>query len=343
MGNRKEETIKHLSTRIDQHSIDHVDFGDWQFNRGPELAVQKDEGLLPSQEMLDRFAREYSPRPGYSNWMYDNLGVPSPIIRVDFSPEKPDYPYEFEARPAGLGIYTEFFGGKEQVGRYFAGLSEYLGRPLGVQVLPSVFGGEGKKDRSLDSRTFAKNAGLPFFENGTRPNEEYLLWARGGEEDIEAVGSDRLSAIEAQSLTPVRDHGNKEYLARMGLATVLCDTAEIDFDTAFCIKPIYGSKSDGVGIFVPDGKKLPGTSTRTQILRLRDYNDAKGGSLVQEYIPPALVSEEGQKQQFMIFRIFAAFMPETGQYEMFGGTYFTRPNVKIHGASDALVGKVEIT
>lgn len=339
----KEARLQNLPAHIEAHGHDHVDFGDWQFQRGPDLKVTSSEGILPSQEILNRFVQAYYPRPGYENWMFDNRGVPSPIIRIDFSPEQPDFPYEVEARPAGLGIYTEHFGGQEQIRSYFDGLAEHFQRPIGVQVLPSVRGGVGKKDRSLDSRVFAQNANLRFFEADEVPGADYLLWARGGEEDIASMGQHRLAQIEAQSLTPVRDHGNKVYLPDMGLATYIHEEDQIDFTRPFCIKPVYGSKSDGVGIYLPGSKSTPGVSTRTQIGRLYRYNQEKGGSLVQEYIPPAEITGPDGKTQFLIFRIFAGYQPETHQYALLGGCYFTRPNVKIHGASDALVGKVEIT
>lgn len=331
-----------VRARQDEAVIEYVDFGDWKFRKGLPLRVSRDEGVLPSQDLLDRFVAVHSTRPEYDYWMHATMGVPSPVVRIDFSPSQPDYPYEIEVRPAGLGIYTGPFGEAGRLRAYFSGLQEHLGRPIGVKVLPSIRGGDCKRDRSLDSRVFAKNAGLEFFEDDQVLNPNYLLWARGGVEDEETVDKDTLEQIEAQSLTPVRDHGNKSYLPRMGLATNITSIEDIDFDEAFCLKPMFGSKSEGVGIYVP-GKKVPGTSTKSQIHRFLESNTSRGGSLRQDYVPPQeVIITNDHRQQYMIFRIFATWMPEDERYELIGGCYLIRPNVKIHGASDSIVGKVKI-
>ena len=85
----------------------------------------------------------------------------------------------------------------------------------------------------------------PIFTNpGEILSFDGLLWTRGGKEDESHIGRDALMRINAKSLAPVIDHGDKRYMLDLGMAPPI-----IDFTKSFCVKQVYGSKGENVHIW----------------------------------------------------------------------------------------------
>ncbi len=169
-----------------------------------------------------------------------------------------------------------------------------------------------------------------------------LLWVRGGREDSATIGEDALKVINAKSLAPLIDHGDKSYLVDLGMAHDVLSEGDIDFTKSCCVKPKNGSKGKDVQIWVPkqDGSKdtsLQGSATKSQVLRAIDNSPC----VCQPFIKTGTANINGVIHH-KLMRIFGV-MNENGDYELIPSPYVMRPNLKIHGASDAINGLISFT
>ena len=145
-----------------------VEFGEFQLNIGQEYELPVSIKLAFESFLNTRFVGVHRKCSQPNKTVFQaNTGLPSPVIRIDSSSivdvERPEASiFEVEARPAGLGILTEMFGIVEPVRRVFELVSELSNMPIGIGVLPSVNGGLGQRDRSVDTQLLAKNVGLQY-------------------------------------------------------------------------------------------------------------------------------------------------------------------------------------
>lgn len=318
-----------------------IRIGYWEFRKGTERTMLPETKIaledLVSRELFGQCQADYP------YFFLQKTGCPSPILRIDFSPEVAMQDptasvYEIEFRPAGIGIMTHMFGQVEPFKALFEDIATTLNLKMGLKVCPSIVGRGTGKDRSKDTELFSSSLGLAYFNEHQLPGEhEYGLWVRGGMEDEEYLSNDTLISLENMALAPVRDHGNKKYLVEMGLACRINDPEELDFNTAFCIKPLKGSKCQGIGLWNPDTKKASGIATKTKIERL--IQESGQPYIIQPFIPPKLVQYDGNIYN-LIYRVFALLNLATNQYKIIGGLYTARPNFLVHGTSDSIIGLV---
>jgi hypothetical protein len=170
-----------------------------------------------------------------------------------------------------------------------------------------------------------------------------LIWLRGGHEDSDVVGHHAMQVLNEKSLAPLLDHGDKRYMVALKMAEFPHPTyAEaLDFSQPFCVKPLVGSKGRSVHIWIPkesgagvDARKSGG-ATKSQVLRA--INDIS--CILQPFIPPGIEVDENGQNWYKLMRLFAV-MKESGDYELIPSAYVMRPNLKIHGASDAINGLI---
>lgn len=321
------------------------ELGDWKFLQGPDMILSQELRNSLEDITSNRFHTTYKPQ--YPYYFQKTTGFPSPIVRIDFSPmgkvsQIGDCLYEIEARPAGIGIAVGLFGLTE-LKSYIAYLKKTLDTKIGAKVFPSIKGmRENTKDRRIDTEMFASNVDLLYFDIDAIPPDDMIIWARGGVEDEQMIDSQIIRKIESQSLTPVRDHGNKSYLIEMGLCERISSIDELDFDQPFCIKPEKGSKGQGIGIWIPGANKkgsgIIGTSTRTAIEKMI----SSGNSYLKQRYIPAYQFEYKNMKYHLIYRVFAVLNLSTNRYELIPSLYTARPNVKVHGASDSIIGIIRL-
>lgn len=165
------------------------------------------------------------------------------------------------------------------------------------------------------------------------------MWVRGGVEDRDIIGNDLLQKINAKSLAPLIDHGDKQYMVSLGIAEIVNSENEIDFAKSCCIKPIHGSKGKDVQIWMPkpDGSRdasCSGGATRSQVTRAIKSSVC----IRQPFIQTGKELIDGV-EYFKLMRLFAV-INDSMQFEVIPSPYVMRPNVKIHGASDAVNGLI---
>ena len=168
------------------------------------------------------------------------------------------------------------------------------------------------------------------------------MWVRGGAEDEQLIGRDSLQKINEKSLAPLIDHGDKKYMVALGMAKLIESEEDMDFGEPCCIKPLHGSKGKDVQVWMPkpDGSRdtsCVGGATRSQVIRA-----IKSGACIrQPFIQTGTHLKDGA-EQFKLMRLFAV-INDSMEFEIIPSPYVMRPNVKIHGASDAVNGLITFT
>jgi len=315
--------------------------GNWEFSIGFTREVKR-ETIKLLESFLDKYAKAALPCPPIT-YAERVFGIPSCLVRIDASFEALNRNsseeeikkgiYEVEARPAGLGVFlTIALRDNPEMIKHFGEVFNQFEGFGGFVILPSV------GPRAEDTRTAAEILRLPFYELGRTPPKSGLLWVRGGNEDRQNL-KETFDRLEQQSLCPVSGHGDKNYLLKMGLARPVNSPDELPWDEGFVIKPLVGSKMDGVAIYLPPakqkeyfGKKPPqGLSTRTKVLNLLEENS-------RPFIFQKISLPLREGNQFTIARLYFGWELIENKWKFIGGLWNSRPNLRVHGASDAVLG-----
>lgn len=253
-------------------------------------------------------------------WSVNQLGIPSPIVRIDMAPAiEPgaikNFFYEVEVRPAGLGTMLSLVPERTEQWK------KVLGQCQGFISQSSI----------QDDKLAAEILGIPYYEQ--IPSQlEGPYWVRSDLREGETV-----MRLENVSLVPIRQDGDKTYLVKLGLAERLQVPEQLDWYSPFVVKPLVGSKMKGVKIYLPKSLKLgPGGSTKSQILR----TISELPCIIQKFIPPKEDEIFGRKG-WTIWRLFFGWEVKYEKYEFIGGLWNWRPNLRVHGASDAVMGPID--
>jgi len=305
-------------------NINHIVLGEWNIKYSHETIVFPENYTQEAISLLARWAEAF---PEEDTWVRNELGVPSLLVRMDLTiHDNKLRVFEVEERPAGIGatslINPEF---REHLLRLKKEWPE-----IGVVI-------------SSDPRRRGSDDHL--WTEVVDPNKDLnkLLLIRAEPDEVD------FHHLESRSISSLKRKGDKSYGEKLGLWRLVLSPDELPWDTAFVVKPKQGSKTRGMGIWVPRqkydrlqmaGKKtIPGTHTRTKIERLVAEASQKGGLYCQEFYPP-MESGLGTVAPWMIDRVFFGFNPSTGKWECMGGLWNARPTLIIHGADDAIFGPV---
>lgn len=163
-----------------------------------------------------------------------------------------------------------------------------------------------------------------------------LLWVRHYLEDFPI---ETHASIVARSVKPMRTHNNKIYGVHMGWWTPILwhesdHGRKLPWDKPFVLKPTGGHGSADIMLWMPDSRA--GRSTRTQIVRTLQR---LGKMYLQHYIPPMEVDIEGAAYN-AVLRPFFGYDPRSRRWTPMHGVWTARPapNIRLHGASDAITG-----
>jgi hypothetical protein len=244
--------------------------------------------------------------PVEQTWIQTVKAVPSLIVRFDCVIDDGKLIiYEIEERPAGIGLSGMI---SEPFAQEFTRVARTW-EPFRVVVSPLR--------RASDDVLWQK----------------YLPWAH---EDSKLVliraepEEDDFHHLESVSVSSVKSKGDKSYGENMGLWHRVSNKDELPWEESFVLKPLQGSKLKELEIWDP--QRRPGSSIRAKV----EAALAKTDMFYQVLHPPM---QTGLPQfPWMIFRIFAGYNFTSGEWEILGGNWNARHNLRIHGASDALFG-----
>ncbi len=135
---------------------------------------------------------------------------------------------------------------------------------------------------------------------------------------------------------------NKEFIVEVTGGLVLDESemfsfekAEELFPTGFVVKPADGWGARDVIIWPPkEFRGLPGASTRKKV---EEALKAPRRRIIQPFFHPGRMEEMGGRM-FYIWRIYALRHSTTRPFKLLGGLWNSRPNLKVHGSSDAIFG-----
>jgi len=258
-------------------------------------------------------------------WSIEHLGIPSPIIRVDMTPiakseTVKESIYEVEARPAGLGLFLSLVSPK-RVEQWREVLTKCKCQGL-INIQSPI----------QDDGLAAEILRIPYYKE--LPRGEGPYWIRSSQRTGE------VAELESISLVPIQLDGDKTYLVKLKMARMLEKFEDLDWSVPFVVKPLTGSKMEGVEIYLPNSfkKKLgsPGVSSKSRILRTIS---ARAPYVVQRFISPQRETIEGVRG-WTIWRLFFGWLDS--EYQFIGGLWNWRPTLRVHGTSDAVTGLVEM-
>lgn len=312
-------------------TLERVEIGRWQFGVGaskplnPQVVEQLE--IFLNKKWLHVYREEM--RGKAQKWLgMEKFAIPSPVVRADLAPlETKDLTltsdmivrnlYEIEVRPGGLGILL---------------LLNPSALPALKDALEAVgcVGFVNFQSNIEDDEIAARILGLQFYRDQLPLFFSYegeAWWIRTNLKEGE------VEELEKYSVVPLRLDGYKMDLVRLGLAKIFEQKEVIDWERPFVLKPLQGSRCEGVEVYVPpkEARKIKGISTRQRIIRRLE---AGGTFILQDYIPP-LMEEYNGVRGFTIWRVFFGW---SGKYEYLGGVWNWRPNVRVHGASDCALG-----
>lgn len=253
------------------------------------------------------------------------FNILSPIIRVDMAPVVNPKAiigsiYEIEIRPGGLGVMSLLV--PERLEQWKKVLSSCQCKGF-IKIKSSI----------QDDKLAAELLGIPYYEYEEAPNklEEGFYWIRSN------TTTGKIIELEKYSLVPIRMDGDKNYLVKLKMAELLTQE-RLNWSSPFVVKPLVGSRMEGVEIYLPSSlrKKFGhGFSTKSQVIRAISQ---EAPYMVQKFIMPQPEEMNGLKG-WTIWRLFFGWQ---GNYTFLGGLWNWRPNLRVHGASDAIFGVIEV-
>jgi len=111
------------------------------------------------------------------------------------------------------------------------------------------------------------------------------------------------------------------------------------YPNGFVVKPVWGWGSRDIYMYPT---QLPFSNyARPKMEVKRVIQRARTGEgeewLIQPFFPPELFSGD-----FTIWRIYAMRDTDGGGFKLLGGTWNCRPHLKVHGASDNVIGEIRV-
>ena len=290
------------------NGIEKLNVTGWSMNVSKKNMLFSEEMIQQSLELLKQWEVAF---PREDTWVQETFGIPSFMVRLDCIGGRQDQVYEIEERPSGVGV-------SQVVSPLFRHNLERLSHdwPAYDVVVSGARTSyddhlHGKKTLTLEEAKDSKSLLLIRAE----PNEEMF------------------HGFENRSVSSLKEKGNKSYGVALGLWTEVDTESRLPWKNGFALKPLRGSKSKGVEIWAPG--RVNGKSTETRIERtLEKY----GRMYCQPLIHPLCSGIE--KFPSMIYRVFFGYNVVSTKWECMGGIWMARPNIKIHGATDSVIGPI---
>jgi hypothetical protein len=168
---------------------------------------------------------------------------------------------------------------------------------------------------------------------------EGLLWVRYTLGHMQHLQPEERERIVSRSMKPVGTQNSKRYGTYLNWwKEVMWDPksrgASLPWEEAFVLKPNQTFGSKDIMLWTPQERR--GRATRTQI---EEVLERRGTMFLQPFIHPMRVDIDGREYN-VILRPFFGYDPQKKQWVPMHGVWTGRPapNLRIHGASDAISG-----
>lgn len=298
------------------------------------------------EEYAKKAASEYGDSHGQKEPTYvqELVGIPSLIVRIDCTiDENGDIvAYELEDSPSGQGItdkvhsYIKGEGIKEKLINHYTGT---------IGDVPHVLV-SGHRSHGTDDNIIVGPEKYIFNEIPTNVDGPVIVKAIPGIKESHAA----YLHLQSQAIAPLVTEGDKSYAVSMG------DLKEVESETDLLVctdgelasqvaKSRLGSMAMGISMYLnPTERKRygkRGTVTASKLsAKIAEYQE-RGGALLQRFVAPIQFDNpEGRNNAIM--RVFVLLDTKDGKVtaEAIGGCYVARPELIVHGASNAVAGAV---
>lgn len=274
---------------------------------------EQEKGFDAVDQCLEILPRWVSAFPREDTWVQNYIKIPSLLVRFDCIGGENGGIYEIEERPSGVGVSCEVSRVfKDNLSRVSLTWPEYQVAVSNLRV-------------TCDDYLWGRKT-ITLAEAETSNS---LLLVRAEPEEIGT-----LTTLESRSVSSMGRKGDKSYGIELGLWKQVSSKDELPWTDGFVLKPLQGSKCRGVEIWTPQ-KRVPGISTKSRIEKVLKQNESM---YCQPFIHPL---NSGIKEfPNMIYRVFFGYNIGRKGWECLGGLWMARPNLKIHGATDSLIGPI---
>lgn len=288
----------------------------WKFEQSLKQEVLPRKAVEQADNFLKQWIKVF---PKEKTWVQKNYKIPSFIVRFDCIFQNDLLlVYEIEERPAGIGIAS-------CLNRDFESKLCFLKKKW-----PEFKSVVSSKRKESDDFLW-----IPLIEIEEAKKENCLLLIRAEPEE------NNFHIFQNRSISSLINKGDKSYGEKMNFWKMVdChDFDKLPWEQGFCLKPKQGSKCRGVHVWNPKLKnKRVGVSTKSQIKKALNYYQEM---YVQKYISPLIEPWHG-RNLYKTYRIYFGYNPIIKKFECLEGIWLARPNLRIHGASDAVIGPIKI-
>jgi len=230
--------------------------------------------------------------------------------------------YEVEERPAGIGVAMEI---SPTFNRRMCDLFRAWKKVYGKMAIVV------SAERSAgDDELLREYLGVKIWKGLPPAIDGFLYFVRAEPHEVE------YHQLGARSVTTLRTKGDKRYGVPLGLWRLIPDNPDdnLPWQKGFALKPKQGSKMRNVYLWHPS--RPSGTETKG---KLKKVIQDKKVHYLQDWVSPE-TPEFLPEGYFLIRRVFWGWHPEKEQWTCLGGLWNARPNVRLHGATDAIFGEV---
>lgn len=287
--------------------------GNWTVNCSPEKIVLSKEHENQCGTIINNWAEHF---PREQTWVQNKFGIPTLMARIDFC-IKDDGEiglYEIEDEPAGIGISRAINSQFLQTHQSLLKVWPYFE----VIISPSWKGNDDVLWRKIIELSSWKSP--------------QLVWVKAHPIERE------FHVLEEYSVTTLKLKGVKSYGVGMGLwdKVFSSDFESLSWNEGFVLKPLQGCRSQKIEIWNPNSGKLAGQSTKSQIKKTLEGQ--KEMYLQKLMIPGRRKNIPG----YILYRCYWGYDTVSRKWLSLGGVWVARENLRIHGASDSLIGAIEL-
>jgi len=293
--------------------VNRLKIGDWTINVSTEKIILPKEIEKQCEIIIKNWVNHF---PKERTWIQNEFAVPTLIARIDFCIKNDGEVgvYEIEDEPAGIGISRE-------INPQFLEIHQFLVKTwpyFEVIISPNWKGNDDKLWRNIIEHSAWKQPGLVWIK--AHPSETVF------------------HAMEKYSVTTLKLKGVKSYGIGMGLwIKVSQDEFEsLPWNEGFVLKPLQGCRSQKIEIWNSNGKKIAGQSTKSQIKKTLE---TQGEMYLQKLIIPGRLNNISG---YLLYRCYFGFDIVSRRWVGLGGVWVARENLRIHGASDSVIGPIEL-
>ncbi len=309
------------------------EFGDSYIASSSQIIRLSSDHREQAENIVTRCAESF---PKEGTLVESTLGVSSILVRLDCTVSDTGIEvFECEERPAGIGV-TDLVLRSAGFEGFAPAIHDHYQDYFGVSPVVVRHPNAKINDDSVmfDVIEASSDLSIPL-----KP-----LIARGEPSDFS--GESYRDRLVEWSVSTVMTKGQKAHTVSIpDLKAKIATQDNIPPpEESFTIKPVAGSKARGVFVYLspPDRKRHGKHGTRTHAKVINTVAEQPRGSfIIEEFKAPVRVNMPDEKIGNLILRLFALIHPEPPKRAtVIGGSYVARPELVVHGATNAINGPI---